>query len=148
MPVIRKIQSINLYIAWSFKDFLNIHVWNVYIFENKLYRSFLALYNEYNVKIISTLYNWMPKISKIFSIFTSEMFILLKKALSSSFPALYNEYIVYKIISAPEWMPIMHNINLYIAYSRLKYLYLKTILHCVAPCCIVTPSLIYGSTAW
>jgi hypothetical protein len=89
MPVTRKIQSINLYIAWSFKDFLNIHVWNVYIFENKLYRSFLALYNEYNVKIISTLYNWMPKISKIFSIFTSEMFILLKKALSSSFLVSY-----------------------------------------------------------
>jgi hypothetical protein len=35
--------NINLYI----KDFLNIHVWNVYILEKTLSRSFLALYNEY-----------------------------------------------------------------------------------------------------
>jgi hypothetical protein len=50
-------------------------------------------------------------------VYTFEMFIHLKKALSSSFPALYkyNEYTVYKIISILDWMPIMHNINLYVA---------------------------------
>ena len=57
---------------------------------------------------------------------TSEMFIHLKKALSSSFPALYNEYTVYKIISILDCMPIlMHNINLYVA-QILKVLLIFT----------------------
>jgi hypothetical protein len=62
-------------------------------------------------------------------VYTFEMFIHLKKALSSSFPALYkyNEYTVYKIISILDWMPIMHNINLYVAQI------LKDLQHCIAP---------------
>jgi hypothetical protein len=67
---------------------------------------------------------------------TSEMFIHLKKALSSSFPALYNEYTVYKIISILDWMPIMDNINLYVAqilkdlliFTSKILIYLKTTL--------------------
>jgi hypothetical protein len=46
----------------------------------------------------------LRRISKIFSIFMSEMFIYLKTTLSRSFLALYNEYSV-KIISALYWMP-------------------------------------------
>jgi hypothetical protein len=38
----------SIYILRRIQD---IHVWNVYIFKNKLYGSFLALYNDYTVKI-------------------------------------------------------------------------------------------------
>jgi hypothetical protein len=82
---------------------------------------------------------------------TSEMFIHLKKALSSSFPALHNEYTVYKIISILDWMPIMHNINLYVAqilkdlliFMSKIFIYLKTTL-----CRSFEASSRHRSTAW
>jgi hypothetical protein len=80
------------------------HAWHVlYVwfqqFSTEYYRLTWLQCTECSHNLCGVAIYILRRISKIFSIFTSEMFIHLKTTLPRSFLALYNEYTV-KIISA------------------------------------------------